>query len=87
MHGFSSVEIPGMHPNRSSGKKRLEYSTHAPHHVPACLCALHMQVVGTWKLCIASLVGAQRTVQNNGNVKSGPNAWACEDSNTFFFNF
>ena len=27
------------------------------------------------KLCVAGLVGAQRTVQINGNVKSEPNIW------------
>ena len=34
-----------------------------PRHAPVCLCAL----------CSAGLVGAQRTVQNNINVKSEPN--------------
>ena len=27
------------------------------------------------KLCVAGLVGAQKTVQNNSNVKSEPNTW------------
>ena len=36
------------------------------------------------KWCIAGLVGAQRTVQNNGNVKSEHNTWLWRLSNTCF---
>ena len=31
------------------------------------------------KLCVAGLVGAQRTAQNNSNVESEPNTWLVKD--------
>ena len=39
-----------------------------------CACRLGAQS-RYQKLCVAGLVGAQRTVQNNSNVKSEPNTW------------
>ena len=38
-------------------------------------------------LGVAHLVGVQRTVQNNGNVKSEPKCLACEESSIHAFYF
>ena len=48
--------------------------------------ALHCSKHHAWMGCaaqmlgVARLVGVQRTVQNNGNVKSEPKYLACEES-------
>ena len=43
-------------------------------HIMPCACRWGA-LSRCQKLCVAGLVGAQRTVQNNSNVKSEPNTW------------
>ena len=53
----------------------------ASHHaIRQYSVSMHIVHVGGWakqvsELCFACLVGAQRTLQHNDNVKNEPNTW------------
>ena len=71
------------------------YSTRTTHAYDAlrcvkrqCLCALRMRMGRAAQVSgVARLVGAQKTVQNNGNVKSESKYLACEESPVCAFYF